>query len=306
MNWTALLRGTFIVALCLLVALVTVLVMDAIGRLFLKDKTEYEIVDSESSIPDRRYLFVYYPGILADGRSSSSELIGTWDDYGSAMLVSYKGERFIAGNTVETVVSGINFHADEYDEVVFIGSSMGGLLSYDTASALLDEGTSLDMSFVLVDAPTKRADLQSPLDKLSLLATFTGGPITNLFSRPYFDATFVAPKEDNIEPNVNRDQLARKVDEAKSFPLSTNNDWVRYILGHGEMEQDRFKGFKAVYVRSTRDHDTVRPEAFDSWQQVFGDELKYVEVDSTHVGYNERPETWRQAFPAIFNEIGVS
>lgn len=255
--------------------------------------------------PGNRRLIMYYPGILADGIQSSLSVMPTWQRYGDVLAISYLGWWFNGKQTASNVVDWIEEHRNDYDEVVFIGSSMGGLLVYDTVTNEKFTELGLTAKLVLIDAPTRRADLQSPLDKVSLLAFIAGGPFSNLFSRAYFEATFVAPEEENIEDGVDRDELAERVKEAKSFPLSINNCWVRYIVSHGRPDKELVDGFSGVYVRSLRDHGTTRPEAFESWSEPVDGMMPKFEVDSTHVGYNERPDTWQKAFPEIFRIIAV-
>ena len=288
----------------ILVILVALLVIDAIGRqLKLTGSTSVSIEKSTTS--DSDVLFVYYQGILAKPDSSSEEVRPIWLEHGDVMLVNWTGDRFKASQVVNTVTAAIARQSD-YTTVVFIGSSMGGLLSYDTALELMTLKPDIDMKFVLLDPPTRRGDFQSPLDKASYVAEFTGGPITNLFSKQYFDLTFVEPKQDNIEKNVDRDKLAAHLQDAKSFPISMNNDWVRYITGHGTMIPGALKGYDAVYVRSSRDEDTVRPEAYNAWKQVFGGELSHMSVDSAHNAYNEMPAAWQTGFRQALSLIGIS
>ena len=238
--------------------------LDALGRLLvLKDKTRLDFSQSYYT-SNSRVLFVYYPGILADGVTSSAKISPVWQEHGDVLHVSYSGGRFSPKRVVKTVAGWINDHQGDYDTVVFIGSSMGGLLSYDTVPLI--ENKIADIRFILADAPTKRSDFQAPLDKISLATWgWWAGPINNLtVGKLYFKATFRGPAEKNIEPGVDRDELARRVEEAKSFPISINNDWIRYIIGHDTLTPASLQGYEAVYIRSTRDDDTVRPEAQDA------------------------------------------
>lgn len=292
--------------LVVLLALLMLLPIDALGRaLFLRDKTRLDFIEY-SKTEDSRVLFVYYPGILADGVKSSLKVSPVWAQSGDVLQVSYDGTKFSPNKVTKKVANWIGDHKGDYDTVVFIGSSMGGLLSYDTVPLI--ENQVADVRFILVDAPTKRSDFQAPLDKLSLGTwAWWAGPISNLLiSKLYFKATFRGPAEENIEQEVDREELALRVKEAQSFPISTHNDWIRYIIGHEPLITGSLKGYPAIYLRSTRDHDTVRPEAYDVWAQAFGGELARMEVDSTHVGYNERPETWQVAFMEAIKRIGIS
>lgn len=275
---------------------------DVTGRyLLLTSRTRFDLVRADD-MSNGNTLFVYFPGILADGVTSSQELVPTWRRHGDVLLVSYEGRRFKGDKIVaDTAREVYHLVADNYYEnVVFLGSSMGGLLSYDTIQAL--EATDLKrepkFKLVLMDAPTKRSELQSPLDKIALGSwLWWAGPISNLISKPYFALTFVGPNEENIEPEVDRSKLDAAVAESKSFKLSWAMDQNRFIIGHSPVERDALKDVDVVYVRSTRDNDTVRPEAFDTWALAAGRRnITRIEVDSTHVGFNERPDVWRKAF----------
>lgn len=230
---------------------------------------------------------------------SSREVVGEWRQYGDVLLISYDGHRFEPMQIVSDVARDIERHVDSegYSRVVFIGSSMGGLMSYDTYQLLENRRYGVEYSIIAIDAPTKRLDLQSPLDMISLGSrVWWAGAISNLFSKLYFNATFVAPKDENIEDSVDRERLAETVKSAKSYQLSWAMDQNRFIIGHGGLEPGSLVGVEVLYVRSTRDNDTVRPRAFESWKRAAGGSLGLVKVDSTHVGYNERPEAWRQVF----------
>jgi pimeloyl-ACP methyl ester carboxylesterase len=278
--------------------------LDAGGRQFLSGAARFDLV--QSRVVGSKTLFVYFPGILADGVTSSRELVPVWKQHGDVLLVSYDGRRFNASQIAKESAAKIDslIKTAGYEHVVFIGSSMGGIVSYDTIQHVT-ELRAVDVGMVLIDAPTKRADFQSPLDTVSLGSkVWWAGPISNLFSKPYFNATFVAPKEENIEKGVDRDKLNRIVEQSKSYSLSWSMDQNRYLISHDELAPGSLRNVRVVYVRSTRDTDTVRPRAFNTWNEAADDNAEYIEVDSTHVGFNERPETWpwafqRQIIPAL-------
>ncbi len=279
--------------------------IDALGRaLLLRDKTRLDLVKSAKE--DSRVLFIYYPGILADGVKSSLKVSPVWAQRGDVLQVSYDGTKFSPTKVVKTVAEWVTLHKADYDTVVFIGSSMGGLLSYDTVPLVVKQVR--DIRFILVDAPTKRSDFQKPLSLISLGTwAWWAGPINNLLiAKPYFAATFRGPAEENIEAGVDPEELALRVKEAQRFPISTHNDWIRYMIGHDRLERNSLVSSPAVYIRSTRDTDTVRPEAQDTWELAFGIGLKSMRVDSTHVGYNELPLTWQRAFPEAMQMIGIN
>lgn len=296
--------GKIIAALVLL--LVVLLTIDAAGRHFvLKGDVEHRIERSTTS--DSRRLVVYLQGVLAKADGSSAEVRPVWLEHGDVLMVDWTGDRFKGDEVAQSVADVILDKTDNYDEFVFIGSSMGGLLSYDTALLLKDAQPDIKMKFVLIDAPAGRSDFQPGLRWPSYAANVTGGPLINRFSRLYFDKTFVNPKEENIEPRVNREVLAERVEEAKtSFSLSMNNDWVRYIAGHDKLVAGSLAEYPVVLIRSHRDTDTVNERFILSWLPVFGSGATVLVLDTTHVGYNERPETWRAGFNEAFELLGIS
>ncbi len=270
--------------------------LDASTRQLLTGTASFRLAQSIGT--NGNTLFVYFPGILASGESSIKDQLPTLREHGDVMMVSYNGMRFEADVIVEQTVARLSDDVQRvgYDKVVLIGSSMGGLVAYDTYRQIKQEDLAVSYSMILIDAPTGRGDLQSPLNIISLGSLgWWAGPISNLFSKTYFNATFVEPKGVNIEDGVDRKRLARQVEESKSFPLSWAMDQNRFILRHGAPAPDSLKDARVIYVRSMRDDDTVRPEAFDPWNDASGGKAVRLEVDSTHVGYAERPFTWNRA-----------
>jgi pimeloyl-ACP methyl ester carboxylesterase len=297
-------RTALWIVISIIVILLAVLVIDAAGRA-IKLTGISGVRIEKSRTAGSTVLFVYYQGILAKPETSSEAFRDVLLENGDVMLVHWGGDRFKAAEVVRMVTRAIMERSDDYTTVVFVGSSMGGLLSYDTGLLLNKLQPDLEQKYILLDPPTGRSDFQAPLDKISYIANVSGGPITNLFSRWYFEKFFVEPKEDNIEHGVDRRKLANHLRDAKSFSISMNNDWIRYITGHGAMIPGALKGLDAVYVRSSRDDDTVRPEAYDAWKQVFGGELPRLEVDSAHNAFNEMPNAWRSGFRRALQEIGI-
>lgn len=85
-----------------------------------------------------------------------------------------------------------------------------------------------------------------------------------------------------------------------------NNDWVRYIVEDIGLKDGALRGYPVVFMRSTRDHDTVKETFIQSWMLKFGvTDPSIVDVDSTHTGYNERPLANRVGFREAFREIGI-
>lgn len=273
-------------------------VVDAVLRLRLNSDVS---VRSESGTANNRTLIVYLPGILAGGRASSVDLIDIWKRHSDfVMMIEYGDERFDGAFCAQSVSDAIQRQnaATPFYRIVFIGSSMGGLLAYDVIRQLkLDDSVSTEL--ILLDAPTSSADFQAPNHLVApVLRVLPFGPIWNRLN--LIDKMFVPPKEENIEPGVDRTELARRVDEGKNYRISFWRDELVYIMTHGAPKRGSLESRvdRLVYVRSTRDNDTVRPEAYDIWATTTSITTR-MEVDSTHVGFAERPKTWQQAFEQL-------
>jgi len=156
---------------------------------------------------------------------------------------------------------------------------MGGLLAYDIIQKLaLGNIASIDL--IVLDAPTSNNDFQGYRRLIApLLLVLLFGPIWNRFNL-----------------------IARVSDHSKEFKLSFWRDQLTYIMSHGAPKSDSLKGLvnRLVYIRSTRDHDIVNKEASLIWLATMSNSM-IMEVDSTHVGFAECPETWRSAFERIYD-----
>lgn len=281
-------------------SLVGLLFIDAGLHQLQSSRVQYDYRDA-SNEKARDTLVVYFPGILTDGVSSSSELVGVWQRAGDVTLVSYEGKAFSGRQIIE---KGVDHLATlSYRKVVFIGASMGGLPAYFTMLGLRAREPMLSYRLVLIDAPTGWKDLQLDLQIFAPAAWFWwAGPVGNVVSRLYYGATYVKPKEENIEPGVDRKALDKHVEANMSHPVSWGMDQNRFLMSHPDIKPGSLDGVRVDFVRSTRDTDTVRKTFIESWIKATGVvDYQIHEVDSTHVGFPERPETWRKFFRQLFN-----
>lgn len=270
------------------------------GRLRSEVSLDREPASTRSA---QRTLIVYLPGILAGARRSSQDINDIWLEEGDMLHVEYRGKRFRAKRVVSAVAGYIITNGRRYERIVFIGSSMGSLLAYDIVQRL-NRGTRAKVAFVAIDAPTSARDFQSPLDKTShFMRILPFGPIWNLLSRPVMKLLMVPPKDENVEPGVNRTDLDRRFQQMWDYPLSFYRDQILYMISHKKLVSGSLDGIKRfVYVRSKRDTDTVRQEAIHSWYRA-RQRITYIEADSTHVGFAERPQTWRKTFRQVFKAL---
>ncbi|MEP7205127.1 MAG: hypothetical protein ABI716_02960, partial [Candidatus Saccharibacteria bacterium] len=153
--------GFTVVAVVFLVLAMT-LVADAFLRRGLESRPTLKIV--ESSRPTQaKTLIVYLPGILASAKDSSVDLIDVWRRFGDVVLVEYGDNRFDGARVVSEVVAELRrlqSGTTRYEQIVFIGSSMGGLLADDVILQMGSDNSVL-VDLLLIDAPTSAADLQA-------------------------------------------------------------------------------------------------------------------------------------------------
>ncbi|MES2876458.1 MAG: hypothetical protein V4678_03220 [Patescibacteria group bacterium] len=284
--------------------IVAVIAIDAVLRLIvLKSDTRFDFRKSDTS--NSNTLLVYLPGILADGVQSSLLMVPTWQQYGDVLLVSYDGKRFKPQSISQDVAEWIK-NRKRYDKVVFIGSSLGGLLAYDTEARLTIGGVhDIDVDFLLLAAPTEWGDLKGPGKVSPLMYLWWAGPISNATTGKLFlKALFQKPKDDNIEDGVDRKELEQRVREAQSTPFSVYADQIRYVLGHGRPPEGSLIGIDAVFVSFERD-EIVAEQAHRSWKPAFGGTLPLIKSDMTHVGYNEMPKASIRSFELAFAELDL-
>jgi thioesterase domain-containing protein len=245
---------------------------------------------------------VYLPGILAGARASSVGLIDTWRRNSDVDLVEYGDNRFSGPAVVRTVTDEIvraQSAEKPYARIVIIGASMGGLVSYDVILQLRAERVATPIDLIVLDAPTSASDFQSPKDVGAPALRFLPfGPLWNQFNLVKWVPH--DPEPQNLEPGVNLVELHQRVVQAGKYRASFMRDEMVFIMDHGSLAPGSLNGKvdSLVYVRSTRDTDTVRPEAYNAWASAFSATTKK-EVKSPHVGFGEYPKAWKQAFAEL-------
>ena len=278
------------------------------------DEPSVEIVTlSESS--NTETLIVYLPGILANATMIPERMTTSWSRYGVVLGVNYLSPRFRPEKIVDAVARRLllQFSGDlRLKNVVLIGSSMGGMLAYDIHQKLKDEERmrGVQVSLMPVDAPTGRKDLHRLLANTSwVVRILPFGPLWNHLSRPIMRRFLVIPpKKGEIDADVDLDWLDQQVEGARGFPLSFWRDEVMYILSHGALKADSIDA-SLIYIRSTKDDDTVRPEAADKWRQAMSSKSSrsfMLDAEGAkHAAYAQNPRAYEEVFPVAFRLLGV-
>lgn len=305
-----------VILAALVVALIVSLVFDAIKRHDLdKGQKAAKMVPLYSPIgpTQNNTLIVYLPGILASADMLSARIKFVLAEYGDVWGVNYTSPRFRPERVTKEAASWILKRCKEDGSVynlVFVGSSMGGLLSLDVMRLLKSHSSMqrINTRLMLVDAPTGRSDLQWPFNLTApLVRLFPAGPLWNRLSGPIMKLLFIPPKEGEIDPDVNPRWLASQVDGARSFPLSFWRDEIMYIIARGALKADSID-CPIVYIRSTEDTDTVRSSASGKWFVAASSRFPVAIFSATgakHAAYAQNPSKYEEVFPKAFKSLGL-
>jgi pimeloyl-ACP methyl ester carboxylesterase len=206
-----------------------------------------------------------------------------------------------------------------YDDIVFIGTSMGGKLAFLVARWLIR--CDIRTRAILVDAPLSRRDFQFPLNLFSpLLRVLPNVPILNLiYVIPFLGGQIVKrvfvvpPKKEQIEnlTLAERFSLDSTVEEARKTRISFHRDQVLSILKPLDAKLESPWGPNdVVYIRSDEDTDTVRGSAMYSWVTQLGfakaKDLKVLILPhAQHCSYGQKPSRYRKALPMAFDYLGL-
>ena len=109
-------------------------------------------------------------------------LLGFWRQFGQVQALIYDNRYFDAKKEVKKLVDLLNKSSQSVDEIVVVGSSMGGLVSLDAISQLAARVQN-KIRLVLVDSPRSADDLWWPAALTARLASrfkFGLGPISVL------------------------------------------------------------------------------------------------------------------------------
>ena len=239
-------------------------------------------------------------GILADSREFSESQSEEWLENTDLLYLQFSGDRFeLERGVAETVAYLRSSHG--YKHVVLNAMSLGGLVMYDVAVQLHSMPFTIDM--FVADGATVRRELHTAPRLASRLVRVTPfGKHWNKVSRFAMKLLVIPPKKENIEPGVDRDELAASVERMRSYKLSFHHDQAVYQISHGELQPGSLSHVRTfIYIRSLRDLDTVRAEAFDSWNVATGGRARKVEADTTHVGFAERPREWQRVYSYCYS-----
>jgi hypothetical protein len=193
---------------------------------------------------------------------------------GCVLRVSPVGARFRHRQIVKATKKWLRRyhkrHRPHNFEVVFVGSSLGGLLANDTYIKLSRwwrlRGR---FSFVIIDCPVGRRDLHQRMQKLSWVVGLI---------RPFtFPLCWI---------------------KIKGFSLTHWADQIHYLSNHQPLKGLSLQDCTVVYVKSIYDK-FVSYRSIDSWITAAGYGMYQAEAFSPHAGFHEAPYEWKELFEII-------
>lgn len=287
---------------------------DAVLRQFMPNLLHFATIPGTG---DSKHLIVFLPGILADGDVSSREVRESWlAKAGTLLTVDYGHQRFDSRRVVGNVARQISFShgaGGSYGRVTIIGASMGGKLGAKLIGQLRNvyQWQPEDLTLIAVDTPTSPDDFAGPGKILSwILSKIYAGPLLSWLLMWPLRLALVLPKDENIEqvPGVAFAATCARVKQLakarmSAFWFSANCDQQR-CLQREPFDWPALLDVRVIYQVCIRDNETViQPQAVETWQ-VHVPQTERRDVDSTHCGFLERPETWEEAYATALGSLG--
>lgn len=227
-------------------------------------------------------------------------LLGFWRQFGQVQALIYDNRYFDAKKEVKKLVDLLNKSSQSVDEIVVVGSSMGGLVSLDAVSQLAARVQN-KIRLVLVDSPRSADDLWWPAALTARLASrfkFGLGPISARL--PIWGR---APKRSMVQPGLRVRAVIREyMYRYRGMKLSLMCSQLAYM----QNQPTDFSGVSKLnsidYILCQDDYSIVRqPGAVKAWVSSLPGLIKAQEVKAPHCGYLLQPKAFEEAFERIFS-----
>ena len=243
--------------------------------------------------------FVFFSGTQSSGEALSAPLRELWSQHGDVIVVEYNRVRFDGRRTAYDTYEQLLRWG--YTRVILDGASLGGLLATDVIDFDHNGGNRLTFAVLMQDVPMDKNDLvdESMADAASHI--WHPGYVTNLFSDWFWDFSFQPPPASQLGTGVNQQQLAAQYQASRTYPLSGWVGEIHYIVNHGSFLPNQYIGIPLVIMQARND-GVVKDDA-KRWQAVFGGGTLIWVPESTHIGFVEYPDLWKQAFRQAFQAL---
>jgi hypothetical protein len=252
--------------------------------------------------------FLFFTGTQSSSATHSTRLRDLWGEHGDVVLVEYNPQWFDGPTITESVYNQLR--AWGYRKVLLDGASLGSMLAtdqidYDRAhgnhfeyAAMLQDGVDTDDSLVQASAARAVARIWCP------------GPVTNfLFTGLWWKFGFNPPARNTLGTDVDDFLLRWHYSASRNYLLSGWTGELRYMVNHRAYKPGEYAGIPAIIMRShpkggPSDSDgVVKSTAAENLQAIFGGGTLIEVNGSTHVGFVEYPDLWRNSFRLGFKAL---
>lgn len=240
--------------------------------------------------------FVFFGGAQDSSEALSAPMRELWEQHADLVVVEYNRYRFDGRQTAFDTYQKLREWG--YPQVILDGASLGGLVATDVIDFDRALGGHIKFAVMMQDVPMDANDLH--MNGAGALTTvWWPGFMTNLVGTDLFwRFNFNPPPRDQIDADANNQQLAAQYQASRTYPLSGWMDEVRYISRHSPFELNQYAGVPLIVMESQ--HDAVVMPTADRWSPVFGGATVIQVPVTTHIGFVEYPDEWREAFTKAF------
>lgn len=251
-----------------------------------------------------KVLTVASHGFLAETDRQAKAVLPVFDAYGDSLLGQARGNQYhpehAAPRIAETVEHRSKIYG--YDDAMFVGISMGGLLMHRVMTLLQENRTfedlSMDPSAVMVDAPTGLQDLVGPMRMFARgISPFPPGAGAN--------ALYATIPHPGIIPNTSPNPVVQEsVRRSNNVPFSMLRDQARSIANADTPVPGSLAFLKRmnIWVSSEGD-DIVDPDtSTETWRRAISDasRTEVVPVKMPHAGLEVQPMIAQAAMALIY------
>jgi hypothetical protein len=271
--------GLFMIIMFTISPLLAYIGLDAASRLTLSDEPT---VQSYKGTGTKTSRIVYLGGAGSRPSAQAAGMLATLQaEAKNVDVIEFAAGKFSEDKIIDFVTQRI-----ENDEhVVFVGASLGGLLSYDTIKHLRDSGDTRKFGVVLIDAPAVSGDVVGIPWVLKQLSWIPLGGITNLWFHPPFDRNAPA----TIDPDADRQKLEALWQSYETWETSCWVDQGDYVFSHDSLV--RLTDVTWYFIRSGAD-DFVGENARSHWQNAEGPMEGGTVPEGKHIAFLNRPSVY--------------
>jgi hypothetical protein len=266
---------------------------DAGTRVFLSG--EPSVIHASKSAGQFDRSVFYVGGASSSTVAQSAGLVPMLSQEGEDVYVLENApDLFNADKVIDLIIRTIK----DYDEVIFIAGSMGGLIVYDTIAKLRAADDDRHFGVLLIDSPTGWDDVIGVSTELKILSILPLGWTTN----QWFPSTFDRNAPAVIDNDANRNLLENLWVSYETWNASSSSDQGRYVLYHDPMI--KLEDVSWYFIQSGAD-TFVGKTAYDNWVLAQGPMLKTEIKDSAHLALLNRPTLYNKAIRTAIDHVGI-